>query len=72
MTNIIRKVSQQHPSLDDMLKIRDQKQKVEFRGTLRPLYRELLETPPTGIEYRIYNPRYSILARRFWSKTWIP
>jgi glycosyltransferase involved in cell wall biosynthesis len=55
-----------------MLKIRDQKQKVEFRGTLRPLYRELLETPPTGIEYRIYNPRYSILARRFWSKTWIP
>lgn len=49
-----------------------QKQTIEFRGTLRPLYRELLNNPPTGITYRVYDPRYSVIARRFWSKTWIP
>jgi glycosyltransferase involved in cell wall biosynthesis len=45
---------------------------VEFRGTLRPLYRELLENPPSGIKYRIYDPSYSMLARKFWNKTWVP
>ncbi len=45
---------------------------VEFRGTLRPLYLELLNNPPEGIEYHVYNPTYSMLVRKFWDKTWLP
>jgi glycosyltransferase involved in cell wall biosynthesis len=45
---------------------------VEFRGTLRPLYRELLTNPPPGVQYRLYDPRYAILARKFSERTGIP
>jgi len=45
---------------------------VEFRGTLRPLYQELLNNPPRGVSYRIYDPTRAAFARRFWEKTGVP
>ncbi len=45
---------------------------VEFRGTLRPLYQELLDNPPSGVKYRLYDPRNALLARRLVDRTGIP